>query len=338
MMPHFLESGKVVLQILDRAVEKKETIDIQEILFRYTLDAFGLIAFGHPIDSLLKPVPFSDAFNRAQDTAVKNGRNPFMRYLPDKQFDEDINTLRTFVGDIIKQRQEEQDYFDRTDLLSRFMTLNNETTGKPYTDEELKDVVLNFFIAVRDTTACLMTWTLYLLSQNPEKKNKLVNILDKELHGNQPTVEELKSKELAYLQQVLDETLRLYPSVPFDFRKSVADDVLPDGKHIPKNSFVAYSALWMGRSEKYWGKDANEFKPERWESDQIPKEAFVPFHLGPQTCLGRSMAYLEAKTLLSLVLRRYDITVVPGQEIIPKPSLVMPSKNGLKVTLAARVI
>lgn len=93
--------------------------------------------------------------------------------------------------------------------------------------------------------------------------------------------------------------------------------------------------LTLDLLETYWGKDAQEFRPERWETDQVCKEAFVPFHLGPQTCkknifsihmvliaplpyllgLGRSMAYLEAKTLLSLILQRFDVKLVPGQEV-----------------------
>eukprot|EP01087_Luapelamoeba_hula_P008338 TRINITY_DN2085_c0_g1_i9.p2 TRINITY_DN2085_c0_g1~~TRINITY_DN2085_c0_g1_i9.p2 ORF type:complete len:108 (-),score=16.90 TRINITY_DN2085_c0_g1_i9:165-488(-) len=106
---------------------------------------------------------------------------------------------------------------------------------------------------------------------------------------------------MIYLRHVLDESLRLWPPVPVDFRRSVAADTLPDGTPIPPDSTVVYSPYILGRNEKHW-KDATKFQPERWE-DNDTNTAFIVFHAGPQTCLGRSMAYLEAKTLTTLLLQ-----------------------------------
>jgi len=335
MLPYFLKNAEVVTEILQEAADNNKTIDIQDLFFRFTLDSIGHIGFGFSINSLRKPVPFSEAFNRTQEIVTSNARRPYLKYLPDKQYDADIKTMDTFIYDIIKKRKEAGDYKDRTDLLSRFMCLTDEQTGKPFSDEYLKDVVMNFFIAGRDTTACLLSWTFFLLSQNEEKEAKLIEIIDKVVGDREPTIEDFKNKDMDYLQYVHDETLRLYPPVPFDFRRAVKDDTLPDGTKVKATGVVAYSAFFMGRSEKYW-ENAEEFIPERWENkNSLSSPAFVPFHLGPQTCLGRAMAYLEAKALTTRILQRFRLRKSPDCTVTPKVTIVMPT-NGFEVIVEPR--
>eukprot|EP01087_Luapelamoeba_hula_P021355 TRINITY_DN743_c0_g1_i3.p1 TRINITY_DN743_c0_g1~~TRINITY_DN743_c0_g1_i3.p1 ORF type:complete len:434 (-),score=51.99 TRINITY_DN743_c0_g1_i3:159-1460(-) len=288
MLPHFVNHGQKVIKILGDAATSKQTIDLQDLIFRFTLDSICTIGFGHNINSLDKPVPFSEAFNRSQKTISMNAKNPFLRHLPDKQFDADYELMSDQVLTIVRSRQEKNDYHDRTDLLSRFMNMRDDD-GKPFSEEYLRDMVLNFFIAGRDTTAVLMSWTMYLLSQNPEVETKLVGLIEEIVGEQPPTVEQLTDHRMDYLQWVLDETLRLYPSVPYDIRRAVKADVFPDGAVVPAQALVVYSAFLMGRSEQWWP-EASRFWPERWaDKSTCNKNAFLAFHAGPQTCLGRPM-------------------------------------------------
>eukprot|EP00005_Dracoamoeba_jomungandri_P005166 CAMPEP_0174261378 /NCGR_PEP_ID=MMETSP0439-20130205/11393_1 /TAXON_ID=0 /ORGANISM="Stereomyxa ramosa, Strain Chinc5" /LENGTH=303 /DNA_ID=CAMNT_0015345841 /DNA_START=559 /DNA_END=1470 /DNA_ORIENTATION=- len=297
----------------------------------------GEIGFGYDIGSLHQDVPFANAFNKSQAMIEEVELNPFLNFLPfKKEFQAHIKTMHDFIYNIINEKRKSKDLGKKKDLLSRFMSLTDEETGQPFSDDYLRDVVMNFFIAGRDTTACLLSWACYLLSKNEDKAEKLFEEIYSKFKGSSPTsIEDFK--DLTYLQQVLDETLRLYPSVPFDGRTAVKDDILPTGHKIKAGTMCGYSAYCTGRSTKIWGPDALEFRPERFDED-YPKEAFYPFHLGPQLCLGRSMAYLEAKTMLSMLIQRFTFTLAPGAEVKPIVSIVLPAKDppGVPLIFAER--
>ncbi|CAI0475591.1 unnamed protein product [Linum tenue] len=154
-----------------------------------------------------------------------------------------------------------------------------------------------------------------------------------------------EADKLVYLKASLAETLRLYPSVPEDFKYVVADDVLPDGTVVPAGSSVTYSIYSMGRMKSIWGEDCLEFKPERWVSEsaggykfETPKDGykFVAFNAGPRTCLGKDLAYLQMKSVASAVLLRYRLSPEPGHRVVQKMSLTLFMKHGLRVMLEPR--
>jgi cytochrome P450 len=333
VQPIIVNRATQVLDILNGIAKEKKEVDIQDIFMRFTLDAIGEMGFGYNIGSLDKPVPFSTAFDRAQQIVNNNFDNSLLRFFPDKEFDKCMKTMWDFTLEIIQQRRKETDLESRNDMLSRFLLAKDPETNQDLSDKYLSDILLNFFIAGRDTTAILLTWTFYLLSQNPDVETKLIEEIDTVLKGEAPSWENLK--HLTYLQKVLDETLRLYPSVPIDGRTSVAEDVLPNGIHVPPHTMLLYSAWAMGRSEKYWDNPL-KFDPDRW--NEPPKEplAFVPFHAGPQTCLGRPLAYQEAKTMVVLLLQKYTLRLVPGHKVEPKKAIVLPARYGMKMTVHPR--
>ncbi|XP_074314894.1 cytochrome P450 94A2-like [Silene latifolia] len=125
---------------------------------------------------------------------------------------------------------------------------------------------------------------------------------------------------MTYLHAALSETMRLYPPVPADLKYAAENDVLPDGTKVKKGSIVGYFAQSMGWSEKLWGKDWSEYRPERWLAVELTadkKRRFVPrdaysypvFMAGPRICLGKEMAYLQMKSVVAAVLSRF--TIVP---------------------------
>lgn len=329
----FVQRSQKVLELLEESRTSGQSIDLQNLFMRYTLDSIGEVGFGYNIDSLSKPVAFSQAFDRAQAIADKNNRNPFLRSLPDAEFDKCVNIMRSFTSEIIQKRRQDTNLAERKDMLSRFMLARDPDTNEPLSDEMLIDILLNFFIAGRDTTAILLTWTFYMLMQNPEVQAKLVAEIDSELKGEVPTWEKLK--ELKYLRKVLDETLRLYPSVPVDGRTAVEEDVLPNGIKVPPGTALLYSPYVLGRMEEYWDEPLR-FNPDRWDKPPKHPFLFVSFHAGPQTCLGRPLAYQEAETMVCLILQRYTFSLVPGHVVVPTKAIVMPAKYGLQVEVHNR--
>lgn len=145
-----------------------------------------------------------------------------------------------------------------------------------------------------------------------------------------------------YLQAALSESLRLYPSVPFEFKEVIENDVFPDGTMIKKGSQVFYSIYSMARMESIWGKDCLEFKPERWLKDgQFVSEnqfKYVVFNAGPRLCLGKKFAYMQMKMVAASILLRYEVKVVEGHKVDPKLTITLYMKHGLLVTIKPRLV
>ncbi|PIN01446.1 Abieta-7,13-dien-18-ol hydroxylase [Handroanthus impetiginosus] len=195
---------------------------------------------------------------------------------------------------------------EKEDILSRFLVESNKDP-KTVTDEYLRDIILNFIIAGKDTTANTLSWFIYILCKNPLIREKVAQEIGRVIScpTNETSVsdfvESITNEALEgmhYLHATLTETLRLYPAVPVDGRCAESDDVLPDGFKVKKGDGVYYMAYAMARMPHIWGYDAEEFRPERWLKNRMfqPESPFkfVAFH-APRTCLGKDFAYRQMK-------------------------------------------
>ncbi|KAF3777783.1 Cytochrome P450 94A1 [Nymphaea thermarum] len=236
----------------------------------------------------------------------------------------------------------------RADLLSRFVS--DETLTESY----LRDIVVSFILAGRDTTSSALTWFFWLLSCRPDIERKILEELASARHIQRQIsgIHDVENDEIFgfdelrdmhYLQAAISESMRLYPPVPVDTKHCLSDDVLPDGSCVRKGWFVAYNSYAMGRMREIWGDDCLEFRPERWLS---PEGLFRPespfrypvFHAGPRVCLGREMAYIQMKSVAAFLLERYEVEVL-RRDAGPPPyalSLTLRMNGGLPVRLRPR--
>jgi len=186
-------------------------------------------------------------------------------------------------------------------------------------------------IAGRDTTACLLTWAIYELNEHPDMEEKMLQEINECLaaSGQYPTYESVM-RDLPYTHAFLSETVRLHPPVPSDSKTAVHDDVLPDGTFIPAGSKINYQPYVFGRLKSLWGPDADEFKPERWLAmeKEPPAYKFLSFNGGPRLCLGKQLAYYEAKMLLAMLLPKYKFVRAAGHDPAYKISIILQMKNG----------
>eukprot|EP00747_Dinoflagellata_sp_TGD_P078196 gnl/TRDRNA2_/TRDRNA2_159949_c0_seq2.p1 gnl/TRDRNA2_/TRDRNA2_159949_c0~~gnl/TRDRNA2_/TRDRNA2_159949_c0_seq2.p1 ORF type:complete len:282 (-),score=30.28 gnl/TRDRNA2_/TRDRNA2_159949_c0_seq2:27-872(-) len=195
----------------------------------------------------------------------------------------------------------------RRDLLALF-TQAEETLSTKF----LRDVVLSFVIAGRDTTACTLSWMFYILAVNPDIQTKLCAEVDRCLSG-EVTFESVSSSRMPYLHGVLYETLRLYPPVPMDVKQCHEDNTMPNGVRIPKGTMILFLPYAMGRDPTIYS-EPEQVKPERWIPFTAPApHEFPVFQAGPRICLGMDMAIFEAKVAASLLLKRYTFTMAPGE-------------------------
>lgn len=201
----------------------------------------------------------------------------------------------------------------------------------------MRDSIVNLLLAGRDTTSAALTWFFWSLSQHPTVVTKIRDELN--------SIESVSSDSithLVYLQAAICESLRLYPPVPWEHKKSLNPDILPSGHHVDPTMKILFSLYAMGRMRSVWGDDCSEFRPERWIVDgkvgikHEPSYKFLAFNAGPRTCLGKEVAFLQMKLVAANIMKRFDIVVVNGEEVKPSPSIILRMEKGLKVKVITK--
>ncbi|KAI3443470.1 hypothetical protein Pfo_000135 [Paulownia fortunei] len=279
------------------------------------------------------------------ESAAETGRVlDFQDILEKKKLQKSIAIVHDFADKIIRARMGDQRGETKDeDLLSRF--IGNTQNNSP---EFLRDIVISFILAGRDTTSSALSWFFWLLSSRPDVEERILNELENIRRQNRKLMGDTYSfdepRELQYLQAAISEAMRLYPPVPIDTKSCENDDILPDGTFIGKNWFMSYHTYAMGRMENIWGKDCSEYKPERWLENGICKQEspfkFPVFHAGPRMCLGKDMAYIQMKSVAALVLQRFGLDVLLEKGKCPEYliSLTVRMKDGLPVRVKERIL
>ncbi|KAK9055184.1 hypothetical protein SSX86_026266 [Deinandra increscens subsp. villosa] len=359
-----MESAAVELHnrfipVLETAAGSNRVVDIQDLLERYTFDNICKVAFNFDPGCLSGDGTAGSEFMRAFEDATTLITRRFisvfpgfqkvkkiLRFKSELKLEKSIATVHKYADDIIKLRLTEKNRKTDEDLLSRFMK-NSE-----YSPEFLRDIVVSFILAGRDTTSSALTWFFWLLSSHPEVEQKILDELTS-IRCNKSRTEYYSFDDLRhmhYLHAALSESLRLYPPVPLDTKDCLKDDVMPDGTFIGEGWLVTYSAYAMARIESVWGKDCCEFRPERWlEAEEgggnVVYRAenqfkFPVFHGGPRICLGKEMAYTQMKLVAATIIEMFHVEVVAGAEERSPPehvlALTIRMKNGLKVRIKKR--
>ena len=252
---------------------------------------------------------------------------PFTRY---GRMMEGKRALDTFVYDLIKQRR--ADGRDVGDVLS--MLLQAQDEGNTMTDKQIHDQVLTFIAAGHETAQNTLSWTFYLLSQNPRVLEKLLSELHTVLQGRSPSVADLPN--LPYLEWVTNKSWRVYPPAWTLTRKAVEAFDL-DGYHFEAGTIAIFSQWVLHHLPDIWG-DPDVFRPERWDpvnGQQVPQWAYFPFGGGPRICIGMPFAELETRLLLATILQQYTPRLVPGFTVVPQPRVTLRPRYGMRMILEA---
>ncbi|KAI3771920.1 hypothetical protein L6452_03092 [Arctium lappa] len=361
-----METAAIELQtrfipILERAVGLDMVVDLQELLERFTFDNICKVAFNVDPGCLAGDGNSGSEFMKAFEEAATLSSGRFLYVFPwiykmkkmlrvgsELKLQKAISIVHKFAGDIIQSRMEEKtEKKPDEDLLSRFM-------GKPeYSPEFLRDIVISFILAGRDTTSSALTWFFWLLSSHPEVEQKILDELKTiRLSSGEYFYSFDELRHMHYLHAAISEGLRLYPPVPVDTKDCLKDDVMPDGTFVGEGWFVTYITYAMGRMESIWGKDCLEYRPERWLEEEEGGGGgkvvcrsenpfkFPVFHGGPRICLGKEMAYTQMKLVAATIIEKFKVvTVAPADEKNPPEhvlSLTIRMKDGLKVRVRKR--
>ena len=274
-------------------------VDLQPLFFRLTLDVATKFLFGESVHSLTAPKfaneqRFGEAFNKAQAVVAKRFRLPDLYWMiGGSEFRRACSDVHDFADRLI-----DRNVFRGHENSNVFLDEVAESTADRVA---LRGQILSLLVAGRDTTACLLTWTFFLLVRHSHVLEKLREEIKKKC-SDPATLTRTNLREMVYLQNILKETLRLYPSAPVNERKAKKTTFLPTGGGpyrtapvlIPKGATVAYSVYALHRRPDLYGMDAELFRPERWDEDMPMLQdktnaawGYLPFNGGPRSCLGR---------------------------------------------------
>ncbi|KAI0332391.1 cytochrome P450 monooxygenase pc-2 [Cubamyces sp. BRFM 1775] len=341
----FDRHADVLIQKLKGRFRGGHAVDFQDAISRFTLDSATEFLFGKCVHSLTSELPyahndpiapklvkekdaaerFSAAFAAAQEVISLRGRTGWLWHLQELVHDKSEDHMRVvdaFLQPILEEviaknsnAKPKADSDDKSDeenetLLDHLVKITKDPVV-------LHDETLNILIAGKDTTATTLTFAVYLMCLYPEVFKRLrAEIMEKIGPTQMPTFDDVRN--MKYLRAVINETLRLYPAVPFNIRVATRDTTLPgpdpNGPRvfIPKDAGISYSVFLMHRRKDYWGPDAQYFDPDRWLDERLNKYftanpyIFVPFNAGPRICLGQQFAYNEMSFFLIRLLQNFS--------------------------------
>jgi cytochrome P450 len=246
------------------------------------------------------------------------------------------NALRTVdqvVLRVIEKRRRGGENFD--DLLALLLSHPDGQTADGLDDRQVRDEFVTMLLAGHITTANMLGWTWYLISQYPRVEQRLHDELKNTLGGRLPTVQDLP--RLQYTRMVLQESLRLYPPVWFIARKAIRGAKF--GHHqISPGATVVVSSYVTHRHPSYWT-SPGEFDPERFLPQRVADrqpQIYFPFGEGHHVCIGNHLAMLEGELVLATIAQRYRLRLVPHRSVEPEPSLTLQIRGGLPMTIEER--
>ncbi|KAF9880164.1 n-alkane-inducible cytochrome P450 [Colletotrichum karsti] len=328
----------------------KTVVDLQELFFRYTIDSATEFLFGQSVGSLKETQEgpdFAGAFHYAQKATIIRGMlGPLRMFWRDQEADRCNRICRDFARPFVDEafravearkgnREVRQDETGREKRI-----FSHELASRTADGHRVLDEVMNVLLAGRDTTASLLSNLFFMLAKHPAIWAKLREEVAC-LQGRIPTYEELRN--LPYVQYCMNESLRLHPVVPRNERKAIRDTVLPTGGgkdglspvFVPEGTIVAYNLYAMHRRTDFYGPDAEEFRPERWEDERLrPRWGYLPFNGGPRICVGQRYALTEVGYVVVRMAQEFRSLESrdpgPWEESL---ALTLCSRNGTKVCL-----
>jgi cytochrome P450 len=314
-----------------------QTLDMAEEMMNLTLAIVGKTLFDADVASDSKDV--GEALNVTMDL-FKTITVPFFNLLQRlplpqaRRFDKAKAKLDAIIYRLIEERRASGK--DRGDLLSMLLLAQDEEgDGGQMTDEQLRDEALTIFLAGHETTANALTWTWYLLSQNPAAEAKLHDELDDVLGSRLPEFGDVA--QLRYTEMVLAESMRLYPPAWAVGRMSLSDCEI-GGYPVAKGSLVLMSQYVMHRDQRYFP-DPLRFDPERWTADaraKRPQFSYFPFGGGPRRCIGEGFAWMEGVLLLAALAQQWQMRLAPDQVVAVRPVITLRPKHGMRMILTKR--
>ncbi len=311
--------------------------NISQEMTGLTLDIAVKTLFGTTLPNESRQV--GNAMTFLMRYSLRRNRMPFR--IPEswptpsnRRADRELEFIDSLVFRIINERRAETNGREHNDLLALLMGAMDED-GSQMTLQQLHDETMTLFLAGHETTAQMLSWTWFALSQNLAAEANLYEELHGVLGGRAVGAEDFP--RLPYLRAVMSEVLRMYPPAYILARETMEPCEI-GGYEMNVGSTVIISQWITHRDARYFH-DPEAFRPERWLDglqDRLPPGAYFPFSSGPRRCIGEGFALLEAATVIATLAQKFKFSLVPGVEVVPEPLITLRPRNPIQMTLHAR--
>ncbi|WOL05718.1 Cytochrome P450 [Canna indica] len=339
----FKSNAAKLAHVFSSYATSNEKFDIQDLFMKSTMDSIFRIGFGVELNCLegsgRHGIEFAETFDAGNELIVIRYLNPFwkiVRYLnigSEATLKMKIKLVDKYLYELINIRIQQLSSIgnkssNKEDILSKFI---EESIKDPerMTLQYLRDIVLNFVIAGKDTTAGTLSWFFYLICKNPHVQEKIYKEVKEAIEADEDvtfdafssSINDESLHKMHYLHAALSETLRIFPPAAMDSKVCFSDDILPGGYNVRKGDIVYYQPYAMGRMEYLWGKDAESFCPERWLDDNgifQPENPykFPAFQAGPRICLGKEFAYRQMKIFAAVLVRFFKFKLSDEKKVV----------------------
>ena len=290
-------------------------IDLADNATRLTLDTIALCSFSHRFNSLYSDEmnPFVAAMVSRLEESGARTRRPALQsrlmVLKNRQYDEDKRVMYAVADKLIEDRRRNPRSDGARDVLDTLLTATDPETGRRLTDENIRYQLITFLVAGHETTSGLITFTLYELMRHPDVVTKAREQVEAALGNSAPRFEHLA--QLGYLDQILKETLRLWPTAPgFALRPLEKATTLGGRYPVRRDDVLLVLSPILHRDPTVWP-DPERFDPDRFafeRAEQLPPNSWKPFGNGMRACIGRGFALQEATLFLAMLLQRFDVS------------------------------
>jgi cytochrome P450/NADPH-cytochrome P450 reductase len=307
-------------------------IDVADNTTRLTLDTIALCSFSYRFNSMYTESmhPFVGAMVRALvEAGERNRRLPLQNRLMLKsrhQYDEDKRLMYEIADQLISERRRQPLPEGQQDILDTMLLATDPKTGERLSDENARYQLVTFLIAGHETTSGLLTFTLYQLLRHPQILARAQRFVDEVLGHRAPAFEDLA--QLGYLDQILKESLRLWPTAPAFALRCRDDETVLGGRYRIRRDQIAVVLIpQLHRDPAVWGERPDEFDPDRFafeRAEQLPPNSWKPFGNGQRSCIGRGFALQEATLFLAMMLQRFDLSAAdPNYQLKIKQTLTI---------------
>ncbi|WP_407560279.1 cytochrome P450 [Streptomyces sp. 184] len=245
--------------------------------------------------------------------------------------EEALTYLRGTVDRVLAEHRERgtAERADQSDMIAALVTAGEEPA-------RIRDTVLMTMMAGHHTTGVAISWALYLLSRHPEAADRAAAELDRVL-GDRAAPDYGDLRQLTYLDMVLREAMRLYPPGPYGAREATEELRLGDVT-VPAGTVIFYPFWAVHMNPEHWP-DPETFDPERFTPEAAAgrhRLAYIPFGIGPRSCEGATLAMVEAKLVLAVLLKRFRFGLAPGQTVTPIERFVLWAAEDIRMDLTPR--
>ncbi|WP_156842196.1 bifunctional cytochrome P450/NADPH--P450 reductase [Novosphingobium aquimarinum] len=320
-------------------------IDVADNMTRLTLDTIALCAFDYRFNSFYQNEmhPFVAAMVRAlEDSGQRAQRPDLMKNLmvaSKHRLAADQAVLEGVARQLVEERRRNPERGSQQDLLGIMLEGADPVTGEKLSDQNIIHQMITFLVAGHETTSGLLSFATHLLLENPGVLQEARRVIGEVLGSETPRVEDLD--KLRYIDQILMETLRIWPTAPAFAVTPTATTMIGGQYPLEPGDLVLVLEPILHRDPAVWGTDVEAFRPERFAPDAVaarPANAWKPFGNGKRACIGRAFALQEAKLVLTMMLQRFDLSLVdPGYRLEVVETLTL-KPHGLTVRARSRGI